>query len=245
MNRNNNVIITVILSFTFIFLYYLLNNIFIEKMNQIVNYIFLLVIFAIIFNVINKVLNDNYINFNRKYLSLLNRLRLLTNYLNFKDGQRLSYLYLNDNIKEGNNYIEKNKSIFISTNVGIILLVTLIWHLIINSNSTLLNGIMLPIIIVVIVILLFILPVLLSLLYTAKLINKIENNQEKKVEIKTEKIILSFEIIILLISDIIFFKKIEIKELFWLNVAVIMIITLLYKPIKIACIKCRRRKANQ
>ncbi len=101
MNRNNKVIITIILSFAFLFLYYLLNNIFIENMNQIINYIFLLAIFVIIFNTVNKILNNNFISFNRKYLKLLNRLRILTSYLNFKDGQRLSYLYLNENIKEG------------------------------------------------------------------------------------------------------------------------------------------------
>ena len=82
---DNKIIKAFILAIIFLVLYYLLNIIFLNDINQIVNYIFLFVAFIIIFNMTNKLL---------------------------KEGRRWSYLYLNDNIKEGNSYIKNQVNIY-------------------------------------------------------------------------------------------------------------------------------------
>lgn len=191
-------------------------------------------IFAIIIHLIYRLLNDTVSSFNRKYLKLLDALRALTYYFNFKDAPRLSYLTFNSYIKEGNNYIEKNKSIFVSINIGIIFALTVMWHLLIDNNPIFSNNVSPLIVVIVLFLFLIAILVIAPLIYISNKINQIEQSQKRTTEIKAEQIILFVEIAILVILDIIFFKESILQELFTLNLVALVLITLLYQPTKMA-----------
>ena len=93
----------------------------------------------------------------------------------------------------------------------------------------------------IIFVLLIILPIFLSLSSIYKRIIVINNN--KKIRFKTENTILIIELTILIILNAIFLKLIGLTNLFLLDLCAVIIIILLYKPIKIICIR-HRRKVN-
>lgn len=160
MKKNSGLV--VVLSLIITIIYVLINNYFIINLYEVLNYIFVFIIFLVSFNTIKQLFNDKYNNFNRKYLSFFSKLRLVNAYTS--DGAMLlSHQQMDGQIKEGNKYSFGNKFLFLSIKFGIILLLTLIWHVLLGNNSILLNDLSIIILMLLIITCLIIVPIIVPI----------------------------------------------------------------------------------
>lgn len=238
--QNNKIgkIPSIILSIVTFLIYCIINFKFINNANLIINYLFVLILFLCFIKIPLDIFNNKYFLYNEKYMRRLYILRIIWKFL----ARNLYSGHIDSLIKEGNEYIIKNKFLFVSIKTGFILLLTLIWHFLLFDNSIISDNIMLPILIVLIFVMLAFLPFLLSLISVGLRLDKISRNTDKKMKI--EDIIIISMLGLVLILDIIMVKIIENKDILSLNLCLIIIIFLLYKPIKKVCTKKRDKQAR-
>ena len=114
----------------------------------------------------------------------------------------------------------------------------LIWFLLLGNVE---NSIWLPIMVILIFLLLFVLPIIIPLISIAKRINKIESQRENKINFKLENLILLIEFAFMVIVNILLINKISLNNILIINLAMVIIVLLLYNPIKIIRIKKNRK----
>ena len=210
-------------------------------MNQIINYLFLALIIIITILTVINLTNNNYIKVNNIFLNILNKMRFITNFFTSEYNKRLSYDYLNEYILEGNRYVKESKSLYISIKLGLLFLVMLICFLLLGNVE---NDIWLPILITLIFLLLFVLPIIMSLINIAKRTNKIDSQKENKINFKLENLIILIEIVLIVIVNILLINKTNLNGLLLIDLIAIIIVLLLYKPIRIVCMKQRKRRKD-
>ena len=110
--------------------------------------------------------------FNASYLKILN---ILLKVLYFVDRNNLFYACQNESIEEGSSYIWKRKTLYLVVKFGLLLVLTILWHLLLIDDSTLAESIVMPIMLVLISLALLIIPIFMSLLDIA-----IKNQKLKK-----------------------------------------------------------------
>ena len=249
-NNNNNELIKnkstnkwlVIFIFMIIFvLYCLINFKFINDKSLELNYFFIIVIFILFLRMSLNICSDKYIGSNRSYFKLLSVLR----FLNFLKSPNLAYTQYNNTLKEGSSYIFESKTLYILIRTGFILFLTLIWHLLLFENSSLFsNGLAMPILIFSSLIFIFVVPEVMAMGYISVKINKILKSKGESNKFQLEDKIVIFGLIILFISDFLIIKSMDIdsSDLMSLNLILIVIILLLYKPIKQSRIKKKEKE---
>ena len=136
MKEYDNYGMATIIAVVFTGLYYFINSIIIVNINQVINFIFMGLIFISVFIGVNKLYNGKFVLFNRDYLKVLDKLRAIYHFFAFNQSyESLAYIHDNYLIKEGNKYSTSDKFLFIIIRLGIISIITILWYIIIYNDT--------------------------------------------------------------------------------------------------------------
>lgn len=168
----SNKILLCVLAVLFFAIYIFINLSFIINKESFINYLFIFILLIFFVKTFYNLSNNKYLKFNASYLKILN---ILLKVLYFVDRNNLFYAYQNESIEEGSSYIWKRKTLYLVVKFGLLLVLTILWHLLLIDDSTLAESIVMPIMFVLISLALLIIPIFMSLLDIA-----IKNQKLKK-----------------------------------------------------------------
>lgn len=221
----------------FLFSIYIFANLkFIVSRQSFINYLFIFILLIFFIKTFYNLTNNKYLKFNNNYFTVLN---IFLRILHFTSRNNLFYAYQNETIEEGSSYIWKRKYLYLIVKFGLLLTLTILWHTLLDNDSTLANSIIMPIMLLLIVLTLFLVPIFMTLINITIKTHKIR--KEKGEKLKPEQVYFYVGLIFWIISSIFLYIKCKILNAFWLSGVIFIIFVASYNSIRYHCIKKRQK----